>query len=166
MKIKPAFHAATVAASLLLAGLACPASAFAQNDVLSGDSAATAAKPKAPAAKPLSPADRIERHIAHLHAQLQITPAQQTQWDQFAQVMRDNANAMGQVVDQRGAKFATMNAAENMQSYVTIAQQHARDTEKLAAAFQTLYDAMSDAQKKNADAFFRARGDHPTHRKG
>ena len=46
------------------------------------------------------------------------------------------------------------------------AQQHARDTEKLAAAFQILYDAMSDAQKKNADAFFRARGDHPTHRKG
>lgn len=165
MTIKPAFHAAVLATGLLLAGLACPAGAFAQTDVLSGDNTAAAAKPKAAAPKTLSPAGRIERHIANLHAQLQITPAQQPEWDQFAQVMRDNANAMGQVVDQRGAKFATMNAAENMQSYVTIAQQHARDTEKLAAAFQTLYDAMSDAQKKNADAFFRDRGDHPTHRK-
>ena len=166
MKTKSAFHAAAMAACLFLAGLACPAGVFAQTGVLSGDSAAATPKAKPATGKTLSPAERIERHIAHLHAQLQITPAQQAQWDQFAQVMRDNANAMGQIVDQRGAKFATMNAAENMQSYVTIAQQHARDTEKLAAAFQTLYEAMSDAQKKNADSFFRARGDHPTHRKG
>ena len=35
--------------------------------------------------------ERVENHIKQLHAQLHITPAEQSQWDQFAQVMRDNA---------------------------------------------------------------------------
>ena len=52
-----------------------------------------------------------------------------------------------------------MNAAENMQSYAQIAELHAQDTQKLAAAFQTLYGSMSDAQKKNADTVFRARSE-------
>ena len=81
-------------------------------------------------------AERVDQHIGALHAELHITPAQQAQWDQFAQVMRDNATAMDQLLEQRATSFASMNAAENMQSYAQIAQQHAQDTEKLATAFQ------------------------------
>jgi hypothetical protein len=40
--------------------------------------------------------ERVENHIKQLHAQLRITPAEQPQWDQFAQVMRDNARDMDQ----------------------------------------------------------------------
>jgi periplasmic protein CpxP/Spy len=35
--------------------------------------------------------ERVENYIKQLHAQLQITPVEQPQWDQFAQVMRENA---------------------------------------------------------------------------
>jgi periplasmic protein CpxP/Spy len=94
---------------------------------------------------------------------LHITPAQQSEWDQFAQVMRENAKNMDHDIEQRGARFTSMSALENMQSYAQIAQQHAEDTQKLAATFQALYGSMSEDQKKNADAVFRVREDHRMH---
>jgi protein CpxP len=35
--------------------------------------------------------ERVERRIKELHTQLRITPAEEPQWNQFAQVMRENA---------------------------------------------------------------------------
>jgi hypothetical protein len=80
--------------------------------------------------------------------------------------MRDNAKNMNETLEHRGTTYASMNAAENMQSYAQVAEVHAQDTQKLAAAFQTLYGSMSDEQRKNADAVFRARSDHAGHHKG
>jgi hypothetical protein len=48
-----------------------------------------------------------------------------------------------------------MNAVENMQSYAQIEQTRAQDMQKLVPAFQTLYTALSDEQKKQADQLFR-----------
>ncbi|MDR3531781.1 MAG: Spy/CpxP family protein refolding chaperone [Rhodopila sp.] len=160
MSLKLTSYAGALLASLLLAPVALPVGAFAQTPTQAGDTSATPS-PKAPAAKRTSVTDRVEQHIARLHAQLHITPAQQAQWDQFAQVMRDNAKDMHHTLEQRGASFASMNAAENMQSYAQIALQHAQDTQKLATAFQALYASMSDDQKKIADGVFRAQGNHP-----
>jgi periplasmic protein CpxP/Spy len=103
---------------------------------------------------------RVEQHIAQQKTQLHITAAQEPQWDQFAQVMRDNAQDMSRSFEQRGSRLSTMNAAENMQSYADMAQQHAQDMQKLAAAFQTLYSGLSPDQKKLADNMFRERGDN------
>ncbi len=167
MSIKTTSRAAALVAALLLPAMAMPVSAFAQAPAQSA-APATAQKAKPAMAKTMSPADRVERHITHLHAQLQITPAQQAPWDQFAQVMRDNANDMNQTLEQRGTGFASMNAADNMQSYAKVALQHADDMQKLATAFQTLYGSMSDDQKKNADTVFRGyedRGGHMHHMK-
>jgi hypothetical protein len=36
-----------------------------------------------------------------------------------------------------------------------VAMNHAQDMQKLVPAFQTLYDTMSDSQKKTADQVFR-----------
>jgi protein CpxP len=162
MSIKSTPYAAAMLLSLLLPATTLPAAAVAQTETPAGGSSAMP-RPKAPAAKPASMAERVEEHITRLHAQLHVTPAQQTQWDQFAQVMRDNAENMNQAFEQRRASFASMSAADNMQSYAQIAQEHAQDMQKLATSFQTLYGSMSDDQKKNADAVFRARGDHPPH---
>ena len=41
---------------------------------------------------------RVEEHIKELRAQLQITPAEQPQWEQFANVMRENARAHGSAI--------------------------------------------------------------------
>jgi hypothetical protein len=164
MTLKSTSHTAVMLASLLLPAVALPVSAFAQTQAPAGGPSVTP-KPKAAAPKPASVTERVEQHITNLHAELHITPAQQAQWDQFAQVMSDNAKDMNQALEQRGTSFASMNAAENMQSYAQIAQQHAQDMQKLAAAFQVLYGAMSDDQKKNADAVFRPHADHHAHMK-
>ena len=108
--------------------------AFAQSQTPSAG-ATEAHKPKAQP-KSASTAERVEQHIAELHAELHITAAQQGQWEQFAQVMRENAKEMDQLLQQRAADFGSMNAVQNMQSYAQIAQQHAQDTQKLAAALR------------------------------
>lgn len=164
MSIQSTSYAAALLASLLLPVAALPVSAFAQTETPVGGSA-MAHKPKAPMTKPVSATERVEQHITRLHTQLRITPAQQAQWDEFAQVMRDNSKNMNQTLEQRGSGFASMNAAANMQSYAKIAEQHAQDTQKLATAFQTLYGSMSDDQKTNADGVFRAHGDRRGHEK-
>jgi periplasmic protein CpxP/Spy len=100
--------------------------------------------------------ERVESRIKELHAQLHITPAEQSQWDQFAQVMRDNARDMDQAIMQRAQQYPTMNAVQNMQSYERIAEAHAQHLQKLVPAFDNLYSAMPEQQKKLTDQVFRA----------
>ncbi|HET6306146.1 MAG TPA: Spy/CpxP family protein refolding chaperone [Rhodopila sp.] len=152
MTIKSSSCAVALLASLVMPAVSLPVGAFAQPPT-------SPARPQAAPSKTQSPMDRVEQHITDLHKQLHITSAQQGQWDEFAQVMRDNAKGMTQSLDQRGASLASMTAPENMQSYAQLAQQHAQDMQKLAAAFQTLYGSFSDEQKKNADDVFRTRGE-------
>ncbi len=143
----------------ILAALALPGAAFAQT------SSPTATPPMAPipAAPPTSgtPAlsasksAEVEQHIQQLHDQLGITPAEEPQWKQYAQVMLANAGSMEQAMMTRGSKVATMNAADNMASYAQLAQVHAANMQKLASSFQTLYNTFPDPQKKIADDVFR-----------
>jgi periplasmic protein CpxP/Spy len=157
MILKPTSHAGLLLANLLLLTTALSSGAIAQTQTQAGSPPATMMKSPGPGGRnAMAETDRVEQHIARLHAQLHITPAQQQQWDQFAQVMRDNAKSMDQAFEQRASNFGSMNAVDNMQSYAQIAQQHAEDTQKLATAFQSLYGSLSDAQKKNADAVFRS----------
>jgi protein CpxP len=99
--------------------------------------------------------DSVEQRITYLHARLHITPDEQAKWDQFAQVMRDNAQHMRQTAVDRADKLKTMNASENMLSYAQIAMQHAQDVQNLASAFQPLYAALSPDQQQAADVMFR-----------
>ncbi len=159
-----------VAAVLLAATIAVPSAGFAQGapPAASQTPPATTATPAPAAPAPRAPAmhkprpsqsrdARVETRITQLHKELGITSAQQGQWDQFAQVMRDNAKAFGKAIQDRAAKLASMNAMESMQSYAALAELHSQDVQKLTAAFQTLYGSLSDAQKKAADTAFRPR---------
>jgi hypothetical protein len=103
---------------------------------------------------------KVEQRITDLHARLQITPAQQPQWEQFIQVMRDNAQSMDQTFQHRVEAMPTMTATENMQSYALFASTNAQDVQKLVPAFQALYDTMSDTQKRTADQVFRDDAHH------
>lgn len=100
--------------------------------------------------------ERVERRIKELHAQLHITPAQQAQWSQFAEVMRQNARDMDQAVMQRVQQLETINAVQNMQSYQQLAEEHAQHVQKLCQAFENLYNGMPDQQKQLTDQVFRA----------
>ncbi len=165
MTIKSNSRTAVVLASLLIPAMALSGGAFAQTATPTAPAPTTPApaQPKAPGAKQVSRADRVEKHIADMHAQLRITPAQQSEWDQFAQVMRENAASMNDTMEKRRAGFASLNAADNMESYAQIAEQHAQNMQKLATTFKVLYGSMSEDQKKNADAVFRARGPNQGH---
>lgn len=100
---------------------------------------------------------RVEARIKQLHAQLHITPAEETQWNQFAQTMRDNAREIDQAAMERSQQYSSMNAVDNLQSYEKLAEAHVQRLQKLIPAFQALYNAMTPDQKKIADEVFRAR---------
>jgi len=136
MRMKP-FVAIGFATCLL----AMPAVGFSQD-----------ATPKAPAQ--VTPASHVEQRIKRLHNQLKITAAQETQWAAVAQVMRDNAQAVGSLATERRQKASSMNAVDDLRAYQKIADAHAAGLDKLVPAFEALYAAMSPDQQKNADAIF------------
>jgi hypothetical protein len=125
---------------------------------------AQASPATASATKAMPAHGRVEARIKSLHAALHITAAEEPQWQAVADVMRDNANTTGMLIEDRAAKAKTMNAVDDLHAYAAIADAHAAGVKKLASAFDTLYGSLSEAQKKDADAVFR-RGPRPAHAK-
>jgi hypothetical protein len=117
---------------------------------------AQASAPAAPtaASAPAGHEARVEERITMLHSKLKITSAQETQWRQFADVMRQNGETMGNLYRQRMAN-KNLSALDDMKQYQQITQAHADGTAKLVSAFEPLYDALSPEQKKLADDTFR-----------
>lgn len=93
----------------------------------------------------------VEKHIVDLHAQLKITSAEESQWNDVAQAMRDNAKEVEEAIDKR-ADHGT--AIDDLNAYGDIVQAHADGIRKLAKVFSSLYASMSDSQKKVADEVF------------
>ena len=175
---RPAARAVAVAA--LMSGLALPAFAQtspAQNSPAQATTPAPAASSPAPAmpdatapaassndatgaaSSPAAAAHEakhsaaVEKHIAGLKKALKITKDQEQTWNSFADVMRQNGEAIEAAVQER-EDTKGMDAIHDLQSYAKVAQVHADGAQKLAAAFQPVYDALTPAQKKNADTLF------------
>jgi hypothetical protein len=117
--------------------------------------APTAAAPSSGSVMPVN--SRLEAHIKDLHAKLKITKDQEDKWKALADVMRENASEMEGLVKTRAENAKSMSAVDDLNAYSKITDAHAEGLKKFIAAFSTLYDSMSDAQKKNADALFRSR---------
>jgi periplasmic protein CpxP/Spy len=118
---------------------------------------AHAQNPVTPAA--VNPADTkgetVEQRITQLHAQLKITPDQESKWNAVAQAMRDNAANMDKLIAEKHQKGPqNMTAVDDLQTYQQFAQAHVDGLKNLTSAFKSLYNAMSDDQKKNADQVF------------
>jgi hypothetical protein len=99
--------------------------------------------------------DRAELRIKDMHAKLNITAAQEAQWGKVAQAMRDDAKTMDALTKARVDHAKDMTAIDDLKSYGEITEAHANGIKKLTPAFADLYASMSDAQKKDADNFFR-----------
>jgi Skp family chaperone for outer membrane proteins len=107
---------------------------------------------------------KVEAHIKQLHTQLKITQAEDSDWNKFADVMRSNASDMQAAMQDREQQYPSMNALQNMESYQKLAETHAEHLQKLVSAFETLYKALPDDQKKVADQVFKSRtGSEPRH---
>jgi LTXXQ motif family protein len=149
-------HAATGHHALVLAQTTPPPPPAAQT---------AAPNMPAPAAAPAAagragPVAHVETRIKDLHRKLHITPAQEAAWSSVAQVMRDNAQAMEALAKERYENAAKMTAVDDLRSYSALADAHADGLKKFVSVFQQLYDSMSDAQKRTADALFRNRIRH------
>jgi len=100
-------------------------------------------------------ADRAEQRIKDMHSKLKITATQEEQWNKVALIMSDNAKAMDTLTQARKDHAKEMTAVDDLKSYGEIAEAHADGIKKLTPVFATLYDGMSEAQKKEADTLFR-----------
>ena len=98
--------------------------------------------------------ERVEDRISTLHSKLMITPDQESAWSDVASAMRDNEKEIGGLIKDRHEKGMSMTAVEDLQSYQAIAQAHADGLKNVISSFSSLYDSMSDDQKKNADKVF------------
>jgi periplasmic protein CpxP/Spy len=96
----------------------------------------------------------VDEWIAYLQDQLHITPAETAQWNAVAQVMRDNAESVHRLVEERNQNQKAMNAVDDLRSYEQLTEAQVDGIKRLLPAFETLYADMSDDQKKNADTVF------------
>ena len=97
----------------------------------------------------------IDARIDQLHDSLKITAEQEPLWRGVTQVMRENAETMSRLAQERAEHAQTATALDNLKSYAEISEAHAAGTKRIILAFQALYDSMSSEQKKAADAEFR-----------
>ena len=112
------------------------------------------------------PITDVEARISELHKQLQVTPAEEPQFKAYADVMRENAQAMQALFAQR-AQNPDRTAVGQLRWYAKLTAAHAEAVSKLVAPFEVLYQSMSDQQKKLADAVFaQLRQRPPPHRAG
>jgi periplasmic protein CpxP/Spy len=105
---------------------------------------------KAPEAAPAQ-GGGIDAQIADLQKKLRITPAQQPQFDAFAQVMRQNAQQMDAVMGQQGQN-RTRNAVEDLRASAQLAEAEVEGMKRLLPVLQALYDGLADQQKRLADS--------------
>ncbi len=103
-----------------------------------------------------SSGETVEQRIADLQKALKITPDEDAKWNAVAQAMRENASNMDKLVaENRKTSPQSMSAVDDLKTYQKFAQQHVDGLKNLIASFETLYNAMPDAQKKIADDVFR-----------
>ena len=145
-----------------------PAAGAPQPTLMLADAAPMQAPPPSaaattPAKMDKESAERVEAQIKHLHEKLQITSAQEGMWSNVAQVMRDNADKLTSLASARRENAKTMTAIDDLKSYAAITEAHETGMEKLLPVFTTLYEGMSDVQKKAADEEFRHHHEHEHH---
>jgi hypothetical protein len=118
-----------------------------------GPGAGTPPGSKSPGAKakpaPAGPRDEVEQEITQLRDRLHITPAQQQQFDAFAEILRQNAQALDALMHEKNPKA---NAVEDMRFYLQFTEAQAEGLKRLLPAFQALYDSLTDQQKRAADS--------------
>ena len=99
--------------------------------------------------------DPVEAHLADVRKKLNITTAQQSQFDQFATVVKQNAQAV-EAAMQKAQQNAEQSAVESLRTAANFAQTEAENLKRLVPAFETLYTSLSAEQKRLADRLFNA----------
>jgi hypothetical protein len=110
------------------------------------------------------PAALSEARIADLRKKLQITSAEEPQFTALAEVMRANAQTMEALLAER-EKDTDRTAVASFRWYERLTDAHAESLKKFVPAFAALYTALSDGQRKTADAMFLRFAERPLRHK-
>jgi protein CpxP len=118
----------------------------------------TQKSPTAKAATDMKP-ETVEARITKLHADLKITQDEESKWSDVAKSMRENAARMEKLsAEKRAQAPQAMTAIDDLNTYEDFAKAHLAGLKDLTSSFKSLYDAMPDGQKKNADRVFQGFG--------
>jgi LTXXQ motif family protein len=97
------------------------------------------------------PPQNLEASIASLHQRLQITPAQEAQFNAVANVMRQNARAEASAPQ---APPPGASAVDSLRAEIQYDEVELAGLKRLLPALEALYATLSPAQKQTANAIF------------
>ena len=99
----------------------------------------------------MMPGQFVDGRIAFLKAELKITPAQETQWQQVAAAMHENAKALDQTITTGRQNRTDRNAVQRLELREEFAKVRADNDARLLAAFKPLYASLSPEQQQMAN---------------
>jgi GMP synthase PP-ATPase subunit len=123
---------------------------------------AASTKKKSTTVAKMTAVEHTEARIKELKSELKITEAQEVLWNNFTQVMRENAKDMDAITKDKAESSKTMNAVEHMKFHSQITEARLNQQKKLIPPFEALYAGLSDEQKKVTDTIFTT-GKHGKH---
>src|ERR1700746_2172207 len=87
----------------------------------------------------MMPSQLVDGRVAFLKAELKITPAQETQWQQVATAMHQNATALDGVIGNARQQSGSMDAVQHLAQREQFARVRADNDARLLTAFKPLY---------------------------
>lgn len=103
-------------------------------------------------AQPPAQPPNVEANIASLRQRLQITPAQEAQFNAVANVMRQNARTEANAPH---APPANASAVDFLRAEIQYDEVELAGMKRFLPALEALYATLSPAQRQTADAIFR-----------
>jgi periplasmic protein CpxP/Spy len=142
-----------VLAAALLTGVAVVGltPALAQTTPAPANAAAAPAEARHHAAERMLPSQLVDGRIAFLKAELKITPQQETQWQQVASAMHENAKSLDQAITSARQNRGTTDVLQRLQIREEFAKVRADNDARLLTAFKPLYAGLSPDQQQIAN---------------
>ena len=104
----------------------------------------------------MMPGQFVDGRIAFLKAELKITPAQETQWQQVEAAMRENAKNLDQSIGTARQNRSGMDAVQRLELREQFAKLRADNDARLLTAFKPLYASLSPEQQQMANQLIGA----------
>jgi hypothetical protein len=99
--------------------------------------------------------DQTAARVTYLHDRLRITAEQEPLWEVVAQAIRESAQGLAPLRREQFRATTNGTALELLHSDQALGDAQLNSLKKIIAAFDPLYDVLSDGQKKIADAILR-----------
>jgi protein CpxP len=148
MRLRRPFLAAALFTSVAVVGLM---PALAQTTPAPANSSAAQSEAHHHAMQRMLPGQLVDGRIAFLKTELKITPAQETQWQQVAGAMHENANSLDQAIKTARQDRGSMDAVQRLALREQFAKVRAENDARLLAAFKPLYASLSPEQQQVAN---------------